>query len=90
MSHDVDDFIHVFNLWNSRVGKGDVVIDHVGLRSWKKNSLVTSLGEFPCSWIAGWVEHIGDTSSPWVVTHGMGSSNKGNHFLSKMSKIGLE
>ncbi len=72
------------------MGKGDVLVKHVGLLSFKNYSLVTSSGETCCycaTWRSRWV---GDTSSFGVVVFYEGTSNKGNHFLNRMFKIGLE
>jgi hypothetical protein len=33
---------------------------------------------------------VGDIGSSGILVLGEGTSNKGNHFLNKMSKIGLE
>jgi hypothetical protein len=68
------------------VGKGDVIIKHASLFSFKNYSLVTSLGEtYYCATLWSWL--VGDTCFSRVVL-GEGTSDKGNHFLNKMFKIG--
>lgn len=41
-------FIHIFSWWDWHVGKGDVVIKHVGLLSFKNCSLVICSSETSC------------------------------------------
>jgi len=72
------------------VGKGDGVVKHSSLLSFKNCSLVIGLGE-TCHYCATW--HfwlVGDIGSSRVVILDEGTLNKWNHSLNKMSKIGLE
>jgi len=50
--------------------------------SFKNYSLVAGSSEIWRFWL------VGDTSSFGVAIFGEGTSNKGNHFLNRMSKIG--
>ncbi len=71
------------------MGKGDVVVECVGLLSFKNYSLVIGSDETYCccatwhSWLVGDIGFFG-------VVLGEGISDKRNHFLNIMSKIGLE
>jgi hypothetical protein len=72
------------------VGKGNVVVEHVSFLSFKNCSLVIGSSEtcryyvIWCSWL------VGDIGFSKVAIIGEGISDKGNWFLKKMSKIGLE
>jgi hypothetical protein len=72
------------------VGKGDVVVKCVNLLSFKNCSLIIGLGETCCyctTW-RSWL--VSDIGSSRVDVLGEGTSDKGNHFPNRMSKIGLE
>jgi hypothetical protein len=72
------------------VGKGDVVVKCANLFSFNNYSLVISSGE-TCRCCATWRSWlVSDTSSFGVIVLDEGTLDKGNHFLNKMSKIGLE
>jgi hypothetical protein len=45
LSLDVGNFAHVFNQWDWCVGKGDDVVKHIGLLSFKNYSLVIGPSE---------------------------------------------
>ncbi len=48
LSLGVGSSVHVFSRWNWCVGKGNVVVEHVGFLSFKNCSLVIGLGETYC------------------------------------------
>jgi hypothetical protein len=72
------------------VGKGDVVVERVGLLSFDNCSLVTCLGETcqSCTTCHFWLAN--DIGSFGVVVIGEGTSYKGNHFLNRTYRIGHE
>ncbi len=71
------------------MGKGDVVVKHASLFSFKNYSLVTSSSEtYSCPTLWSWL--VGDKCFSRVVVLGEGTSDKRNHFLNKMFKIGPE
>jgi len=89
LSLGVGDFGCIFSWWDWHVGKGDVVVEHVGLFSFKNYSLVTCLGETCCcttchSWL------VSDIGFSRVDVIGEGTSDKGNHFLNRIYRIGHE
>ncbi len=72
------------------MGKGDVVVKHVGIFYFKHYSMVTSSCE-TCRCCATWCSWmVGDTSSFGVTIFYESTSYKVNHFLNKMSKLSLE
>jgi len=90
MSFGVGEFVHIFGWWDWHVGKSDVVVEFVGLFSFKKCSLVTSSSE-TCHYCATLHSYlVGNIGSFGVVVLSEGTSDIGYHFLNIMSRIGCE
>jgi len=83
-------FVCVFSWWDWRTNKDDAVVERSGLFSFKNFSLVTSLSETSHCWTTCHSWLASDASSSRVVVLGESITNKGNHFLNRISKIGLE
>jgi hypothetical protein len=89
LSLGVASSIHNFNQWDWRVAKGDVVVKHDALLSFKSCSLVIGLGE-TCQCCATWHSWlVGGTCCYGVTILDEGTSNKGNHFLNIIFKLSL-
>jgi hypothetical protein len=69
------------------MGKGDVVVKRASLLSFKNYSLVTCLGETYHYYATRHSWLVGDIGFSRVIL-GEDISDKGNHFLNMMSKIG--
>jgi hypothetical protein len=73
-------YMHIFSLWDWHIGKGDVMVECARLFSFKNSSLVTGSNETCHSWLAG------DIGFSRVIID-EGTSDNGNHFWNRTSRI---
>jgi hypothetical protein len=90
LSFSVSSYVHIFSCWDWCVGKGNAIVEHVDLLSFKNSSLVIGSSETYCCYATLRYQLADDTCSFGVVVFGEGNSNKGNHFINKISKISPE